>query len=181
MIRFIRDAQPPNTQFKQGMVRDLGSVLNASFIASGDAVDAVEPDRAFPPAQRLLPAGVAAESPVPALTGTEVLQTRGVVSQDGILPRADTLFAVEKVQMTASGSPCAAPCLLHRIRCLVGASIALVVYDNPFGTSGTQLYSGTLSAGEEAVISGAPVRAINGPRGVFTGTATFEYHVSQEV
>lgn len=81
MIRFIRDAQPPNTQFKQGMVRDLGAVLNASFIASGDAVDAVEPDRAFPPAQRLLPAGVAAESPVPALTGTEVLQTRGVVSE----------------------------------------------------------------------------------------------------
>lgn len=103
-----------------------------------------------------------------------------LVSADGILPRADTLFAVEKVQMTASGSPCAAPCLLHRIRCLVGTSIALVVYDNPFGTSGTELYSGTLSAGQEAVIA-TPVRAINGPRGVFTGTATFEYHVSQEV
>lgn len=87
MIRFIRDAQPPNTQFKQGMVRDLGAVLNASFIASGDAVDAVEPDRAFPPAQRLLPAGVAAESPVPALTGTEVLQTRGVVSGEGFSER----------------------------------------------------------------------------------------------
>lgn len=97
------------------------------------------------------------------------------LSQD----RTSTVMPVEKVSLTASGSPCGAPCLLHRIRCLVGTAVSLVVYDNPFGTSGTQLYSGTLSAGEEAVIP-TPVRAINGPRGVFTGTATFEYHVSQE-
>ena len=114
------------------------------------------------------------------ITGSTANAVQALVSQDGILPRADTQFPPEKVQMTATGSPCAAPCLLHRIRCLVGTSIALVVYDNPFGTSGTQLYSGTLSAGQEADIP-APVRAINGPRGVFTGTATFEYHVSQEV
>lgn len=83
--------------------------------------------------------------------------------------------------MTLTGSPCAAPCLLHRIRCVSGATTGdLVVYDNPFGTSGTELFRGALTAGGEASIP-TPVRAINGPRGVFTGTATIEYSVSQEV
>ncbi len=63
---------------------------------------------------------------------------------------------------------------------MVGTTISLVVYDNPAASSGTQLYSGTLSAGEEAALSAEKVRAINGVRLAFTGTATFDTYVNTE-
>jgi hypothetical protein len=86
MIRFIRDPQPPhNSSYRNGMVRDLGPVLNAQFIASGDAVDFEEPGRAYPPAQRLLPVGASQESPLPALTAAQVAAGQALVSRHGIL------------------------------------------------------------------------------------------------
>ena len=57
MIRFTRDPQPPYTQYKQGMVRDLGASLEAIFIASLDAVLVTPPNLVFPPPKGLLPAG----------------------------------------------------------------------------------------------------------------------------
>ena len=94
-------------------------------------------------------------------------------------PRNETLFPSERVAMTATGSPCASPCQFERIRCVTGTSVALVVYDNPAVSSGTQLYSGTLSAGEEAAIS-TPIRAINGLRAVFA-SGSFDFYISQGV
>lgn len=94
-------------------------------------------------------------------------------------PRNETLFPSERVAMTATGSPCASPCQIERIRCVTGTSVALVVYDNPAVSSGTQLYSGTLSAGEEAAIS-TPIRAINGLRAVFA-SGSFDFYISQGV
>lgn len=49
MIRFIRDPQPPYTQFKAGMVRDLGSALEDIFLASGDAVATTLPSTLYQP------------------------------------------------------------------------------------------------------------------------------------
>lgn len=68
MIRFTRDPQPPYTQYKQGMVRDLGASLEAIFIASLDAVLVTPPNMVFPPPKVLLPAGQMYESPTLALT-----------------------------------------------------------------------------------------------------------------
>lgn len=106
-------------------------------------------------------------------------QMAALVSQDGILPRADTEFPAERVAMTASGCVCASPCQIERIRCVTGAAVALTVYDNPAASSGTTLYSGTLSAGQEAAIT-TPIKAINGVRAVFA-SGTFDVYVSQEL
>ena len=114
-----------------------------------------------------------------ALSASQAAATQALVSQDGILPRADTDFPAERVAMTASGCACASPCQIERIRCVTGTSVALTVYDNPAASSGTQLYSGTLSAGQEAAIS-TPIRAINGPRAVFA-SGSFDIYVSQEL
>ena len=120
-----------------------------------------------------------AASPPAVLSTSEVAATQALVSQDGILPRADTEFPAERVVMTATGCVCAAPCQIERIRCVTGTSVALTVYDNPAASSGTTLYSGTLSAGQEAAIT-TPVRAINGVRAVFA-SGSFDVYVSQEL
>lgn len=86
----------------------------------------------------------------------------------------------EVVLLSASGCACASPCYLSKIRCVTGTTVALTVYDNPAASAGTQLYSGTLSAGQEAVLSAAKVRAINGVRGVFA-SGTFEFSIGQEL
>lgn len=108
-----------------------------------------------------------------------VASLQALVSQDGILPRADTEFPAERVAMTASGCVCASPCQIERIRCVTGTAVALTVYDNPAASSGTTLYSGTLSAGQEAAIT-TPIRAINGVRAVFA-SGSFDVYVSQEL
>lgn len=91
---------------------------------------------------------------------------------------APTEFPAERVTMAATGCVCASPCQIERIRCVSGTTVALTVYDNPAASSGTQLYSGTLSAGQEAPISD-PIRAINGLRAVFA-SGSFDFHVSQK-
>ena len=64
MIRFIRDPQPPaNLLYRQGMVRALTPAEEAAFIASGDAVDFIEPGRLFPPPVQLLPPGAQPSNP----------------------------------------------------------------------------------------------------------------------
>ena len=112
-------------------------------------------------------------------TADEQAALQALVSQDGILPRADTEFPAERVAMAASGCVCASPCQIERIRCVTGTSVALTVYDNPAASSGTTLYSGTLSAGQEAAIT-TPIRAINGVRAVFA-SGSFDVYVSQEL
>jgi len=82
------------------------------------------------------------------------------------------------VLIAATGSPCGSPCTISRIRGVTGTSVALTVYDNPAASSGTTLYSGTLSAGAEAVIA-ASIRAINGLRAVFA-SGSFEFFLQQE-
>lgn len=89
-----------------------------------------------------------------------------------------TEFPAERVSLTATGSVCASPCQIERIRCVTGTSVALTVYDNAAASAGTQLYSGTLSAGQEAAIT-TPIRAINGIRAVFASGA-FDFYISQE-
>ena len=91
-----------------------------------------------------------------------------------------TVMPDEIVRLTASGCANASPCYISRIRCVSGTSIALTVYDNTAASSGTQLYSGTLSAGQDAALSAAKVRAINGVRLAWTGTATFDVSTGQE-
>lgn len=118
------------------------------------------------------------------LTSSEIETIVNVtVSNSTITTEAlpSTVFPDEAVRLTASGCACATPCYITRIQCVVGTSIALVVYDNPAASSGTQLYSGTLSAGEEAVLSSDKVRAINGVRLAFIGTATFDTYINTEV
>lgn len=85
MIRFIRDAQPPNTQYKQGMVRDLGASLEASFIASGDAVATTAQNLAFPPPAELFAPGSSREDPRTGFTAGEVAATRALVSKAAIV------------------------------------------------------------------------------------------------
>lgn len=92
--------------------------------------------------------------------------------------QARTEFPPERVVLAATGCVCGVPCALVRIRCITGAAVALVVYDNPAASAGTQLYSGSLSTGQEANIS-APIRAINGIRAAFA-SGSFEFYVSQE-
>lgn len=111
---------------------------------------------------------------------TDALDSRGLpalVSGAGSTVAA-TEFPAERVSLTATGAVCASPCHVERIRCVTGTSVSLVVYDNPAASSGTQLYSGTLSAGDEAAIA-APIRAINGVRAVFA-SGSFDIYVSQE-
>lgn len=117
--------------------------------------------------------------PAAGLDTAKVAAIDLLVSQDGILPRADTEFPAERVAMTATGCVCASPCQIERIRCVTGTSVALTVYDNPAASSGTTLYSGTLSAGQEAAIT-TPIRAINGVRAVFA-SGSFDVYASQEL
>lgn len=112
-------------------------------------------------------------------TPAESALLSALVSQDGILPRADTTFPAERVTLSGNGCVCASPCQIERVRCVSGTSVALTVYDNPAASSGTTLYSGTLSAGQEAAIT-APIRAINGVRAVFA-SGSFDFYVSQEI
>lgn len=99
------------------------------------------------------------------------------VSGAGI-SQASTEFPAERVALAATGCVCASPCQIERIRCTSGAAVNLVVYDNAAASAGTQLYSGTLSAGQEAAIT-TPIRAINGLRAVFASGA-FDFYISQE-
>lgn len=103
--------------------------------------------------------------------------------QNSVVTFADALktnFPDEVVRLTGNGSPCAsAGCYISRIRCITGTSVALTVYDNAAASSGTTLYSGTLSEGEEAAIT-SPIYAINGLRAVFA-SGSFDFYVGQEV
>jgi len=108
-----------------------------------------------------------------------VISNGSEFSLDSVFPRTDTEFPAERVSLSASGCACASPCQIERIRCVTGTSVALVVYDNPAVSSGTQLYSGTLSAGQEAEIT-IPIRAINGARAVFA-SGSFDLYISQEI
>lgn len=83
MIRFIRDPQPPYTQFKQGMVRDLGTVLEASFISSGDAVAYTEADAVFPPSKQLVAPGGSRDDPVRGFTAAKQAAIDALVSGAG--------------------------------------------------------------------------------------------------
>ena len=82
MIRFIRDPQPPYTQYKQGMVRDLGASLETIFIASGDAVASIATNLAFPPPAELFAPGTARSDPRVGFTGDEASGIRALVSGD---------------------------------------------------------------------------------------------------
>lgn len=104
-------------------------------------------------------------------------QSFGAVSGAGSTD-ATTEFPAERVLMAATGCVCASPCQIERIRCVTGAAVTLTVYDNPAASSGTQLYSGSLSAGQEAAIP-TPIRAINGLRAVFA-SGSFEFSIAQE-
>lgn len=105
-------------------------------------------------------------------------QATGGGGQIAVEDATPTEFPAEKVLIAATGSPCGSPCTISRIRCVTGTSVALTVYDNPAASSGTTLYSGTLSAGAEAVIA-ASIRAINGLRAVFA-SGSFEFFLQQE-
>lgn len=117
------------------------------------------------------------DQPASAFMATPSQQTilQSLVSGDG---KSATAFPSERVSLSSTGTACAAPCQIDRIRCTSGTSVALTVYDNPAVSSGTQLYSGTLSAGQEAALP-APVRAINGVRAAFSSGA-FVFYISQE-
>jgi hypothetical protein len=91
---------------------------------------------------------------------------------------AATEFPAERVTVAATAGVCGSPCQIERIRCVTGTSVALVVYEGAAASSGTQLYSGTLSAGQEAAIP-TPIRAINGLRASFA-SGSFDFYVSQE-
>ena len=91
----------------------------------------------------------------------------------------ETVLPDEVVRMTATGCVIASPGYISRIRCITGSAVALTVYDNPAASSGTQVYSGTLSAGQEATLSAAQVRLINGARAVFA-SGSFDFYVGQE-
>lgn len=80
MIRFVRDPQPPYTQFKQGMVRDLGSVLEAYFLGTLDAVAHTERDTMYPPSRELVAPGATRDDPVRSFNASEVASIKGVVS-----------------------------------------------------------------------------------------------------
>lgn len=80
MIRFIRDPQPPYTQFKQGMVRDLGTVLEAVFIGTGDAVAYTERDAVFPPSKELVAPGGTRDDPVRGFTAVKQAAIDAMVS-----------------------------------------------------------------------------------------------------
>jgi hypothetical protein len=76
MIRFIRDPQPPYTAYKAGMVRDLGTTLEALFKASGDAVDYTAAEPVFPPPSVI---GGAAESPRRMLSDSQAGSAQALV------------------------------------------------------------------------------------------------------
>ena len=82
------------------------------------------------------------------------------------------------VLLSSSGAVCGSPCFINRIRCVSGTSVTLTVYDNAAASSGTGLYTGTLSSGQEASIA-APLQAINGVRAVFA-SGSFEFEIQQE-
>ena len=109
-----------------------------------------------------------------AVVGAVIGENASVSSVDA----ARTSFPDEVVRLTASGCACASPCFISRIRCITGTSVTLTVYDNPAASTGTTLYSGTLSAGQEASIP-APISAINGVRAVFA-TGSFDFYIGQE-
>ena len=92
-------------------------------------------------------------------------------------PLEPTVIA-DWVSLAATGAVCGSPCLINRIRCVTGSAVTLTVYDNAAASSGTVLYTGSLSAGQEANIS-TPIRAINGVRAVFA-SGSFEFQIQQE-
>jgi hypothetical protein len=101
MIRFIRDPQPPhNSLYRDGMVRDLGAALNAQFIASGDAVDFVEPGRLYPPARVLAAPGT--DYIDPATQGASPVSGDALTAADFIAPTAAQMLpANRRVSHTA--------------------------------------------------------------------------------
>lgn len=133
---------------------------------------------------KAVPNGSGWDLPRPDLTLKEVLGVRFAVPDAGsAIARVDaeaTVFPDEAVRLTSSGCACAAPCYVTRIVCVTGSAIALTVYDNPAASSGFQLYSGTLSAGQEAVLSAEKVIAINGVRLAWTGSASFDVFLNTE-
>jgi len=114
----------------------------------------------------------------PATNQPYVLNAAGqAVALGGAVEQPASVFP-DWVLISSTGAVCGSPCVIHRIRCVSGTSVVLTVYDNAAASAGTVLYTGTLSAGQEAAIF-APVRAINGVRAVFA-SGSFEFYVSQE-
>lgn len=93
-----------------------------------------------------------------------------------------TVMPDEIVRVTSTGNGgSGGPGYVSRIRCITGTSVALTVQDNPgVDVGGTVIYSGTLSAGEEAVLSAAKVPVINGTRLTWAGSASFDVYTGQE-
>ncbi len=116
------------------------------------------------------------------LTSAQAHQLAEALRGNAALTRRNkpsTVFADERVLMSATGCVSASPGYISRIYCVTGAAVGLVVYDNPAASSGTQVYSGTLSAGESAVLSSSRLRLINGARAVFA-SGSFEFQYGQE-
>lgn len=62
--------------------------------------------------------------------------------------------------------------LLNTIRCATGANVVLTVVDNPFGTTGRTVYTGTLSAGDVVAVNGY---ALHGLTASTPGAGSFEF------
>jgi hypothetical protein len=62
--------------------------------------------------------------------------------------------------------------LLNTIRCVTGASVVLTVLDNPFGSTGRTVYTGTLSAGDVVAVNGY---ALHGLYASTPGAGSFEF------
>jgi hypothetical protein len=121
MIRFIRDPQPPYTAYKQGMVRDLGAALEATLIASGDAVSYTLPLQLF------------------GITDSTFLRPEeqgGAVSKDGAVLTAEggimALSEVSPVQVaTATGTAFTGAGNYRgvKVRAIVGGPQTITIYD----------------------------------------------------
>lgn len=62
--------------------------------------------------------------------------------------------------------------MLLTIRCTAGASVVLTVIDNPFGSTGRTVYTGTLSAGDVVAVNGY---ALHGLYASTPGVGSFEF------
>lgn len=62
--------------------------------------------------------------------------------------------------------------MLLTIRCTTGASVVLTVVDNPFGSTGRTVYTGTLSAGDVVAVNGY---ALHGLYASTPGVGSFEF------
>ena len=62
--------------------------------------------------------------------------------------------------------------MLLTIRCTTGASVVLTVVDNPLGSTGRTIYTGTLNAGDVVAVNGY---ALHGLYASTPGAGSFEF------